>query len=92
MAVDEHTVLFVLIGMGVVAGLCVFSAFRNGTMGGSFGKAWFEAFSGYLGICALVGIVLLLASLYPWIMIGVFWVFVLLMVCSSLWDKRKTRK
>ena len=78
--------------MGVFTGLCVFFAFRNGTMTGSFGEAWFEAFSGYLGICALVGIVLLLASFYPWILVGAFCAFVLLMVGSSLWDKRRKRK
>ena len=67
----------------------MFSEFRKGRLQHGVGKAWFEGFAGLLGIIGLIGMVFLLGEFYPWVLIGAFWGFVLLVIGAVLWDKRR---
>ena len=88
---DLHTTLVLLIGVGVVAALITISELRKGTIEESFGKTWFEMFAGLLGTLGILGILFLSLSLYPNVILAVFWAVVLLVIGVLWWDKRKKK-
>lgn len=88
-SVDGEVLRYFVAGAAVLAGLCAFSAFKQG---GRFFRTWFSVFSGLIGWLAIGLIALWLLREYPNVLLALFWAVVLTVAGVGIWADRKERK